>query len=306
MRITKPALWIAAPALAFALAGCVVPGKPRPPTPVAAARPAVASPPPGAPTVWPSNAPEIFARSAILLDARTGRTLYQKHADLPGPVASTQKLLTALLVLKDGSLDRPVLVGREETLVEPTKLGLRAGETYTRRALLAAMMIKSENDAAAALARDVAGSQQAFAARMNRAAWDLGAQNSLFANPHGLPDNQFSTARDIGRIAFRAYREPILRKLMATKHLTFFFNSGRKKHLENTNKLLGRFPPANGMKTGYTAASGRCLVASASYAGRDVILVQIGSRTSRIFNDAERMLTWGLARAGVAAAPASL
>jgi serine-type D-Ala-D-Ala carboxypeptidase (penicillin-binding protein 5/6) len=302
MRITRTALLLAA----LALAGCAAPDNPRPPAAIAAARPAVASPPPGATPVWPPSAPEIFARSAILIDARTGRTLYQKNADVTGPVASTQKLLTALLVLNDGSLDRPVHIQREETLVKPTKLGIRPGETYTRRALLAAMMIKSQNDAAAALARDVAGSQAAFATRMNRAAWDLGAQNSSFTNAHGLPDNQFSTARDIGRIAFRAYREPVLRRLMATKDHTFFFNSGRKKHLENTNKLLGKFQPANGMKTGYTAASGRCLVASASCGGRDVILVQIGSRTDRIFNDAERMLTWGLARAAPPAALAGL
>jgi serine-type D-Ala-D-Ala carboxypeptidase (penicillin-binding protein 5/6) len=280
----------------LALAGCSSAPKPR----IGMARPVpqphIAAPPPGNPGLWPAGAPSIYARSAILIDARTGRTLYQKNADATGPVASTQKLLTALLVVEDGSLDQMVRIAREDTLVKPTKLGFKAGETYSRRTLLSAMMVKSQNDAAAALARAVSGSEPAFVAAMNGRAWELGARASRFANAHGLPANQYSTVRDIARIAWKAYREPVLRRLMATRLYTFVYNSGRTKSLENTNKLLGKFAPVNGMKTGYTIASGRCLVASASSGGREIILVQIGSRTKHIFSDAERMLTWGLGR----------
>jgi D-alanyl-D-alanine carboxypeptidase (penicillin-binding protein 5/6) len=246
----------------------------------------------------PPEAPSIHARSAILIDARTGRTLYQKFADTPMQVASTQKLVTALVILDHGNLDQTFTIAREECAVEPSKLGVRPGQVYTRRALLTAMLIKSENDAAAALARDHSGSIAAFAEAMNRKAWEVGARNSYFVNPHGLPASQHSTARDMARVAFRAYHEPILRRIMATRYSIFVFSNGRTQQLESTNKLLARSTLYNGMKTGYTFAAGRCLISSASSGGRDVILVQLGSRTSYIFGDAERMMQWGLARVG--------
>jgi serine-type D-Ala-D-Ala carboxypeptidase (penicillin-binding protein 5/6) len=240
------------------------------------------------------QAPAIHAHAAIMIDARTGLTLYQKHADAHIQVASTQKLLTALIILSRGNLDGQLFIAPPDTYVEPSKLGLRPGQSYTRRTLLSAMMVKSENDAAAALARDHSGSVSAFAATMNNAAWQLGAHNSQFANPHGLPAYQHSTARDMARIAFRAYREPFLRRLMNSRYYTFVYSNGRRKTLENTNKLLARSAMFNGMKTGYTFAAGRCLISSASVGGREVILAQFGSKTRYIFDDAERMMRWGL------------
>ena len=254
----------------------------------------IADGPPGAGQLWPSDAPPIHARAAILIDARSGLTLYQKYADQRTQVASTQKLLTALLVLKRGNLDSRVVVAPQDTYVEPSKLGIRAGQTYSRRTLLSAMMVQSENDAAAALARDCFGTPVAFASVMNNTAWELGAHNSHFANPHGLPAHQYSTARDMARIAFRAYREPLLRRLMASRYYSFVYATGRRKTLENTNKLLKRSQIYNGMKTGYTNAAGRCLISSASASGREVILVQLGSKTKYIFDDAERVMRWGL------------
>ncbi len=250
---------------------------------------------PGA-AVWPASAPAIHAQSAILIDARSGATLYEKNADAARQVASTQKLLTALVVMKDGDLSDRLVVMPEDTRVEPSKLGLRPGQTYSRQDLLSALIVKSENDAAAALARDVAGSETAFAQRMNNEAREIGATNSWFVNAHGLPAPQHSTARDMARIAYRAYREPLLRRLMATKHHTFVFASGRTRTLENTNKLLGKSPGVNGMKTGYTFAAGRCLISSSALGGREVILVQLGSRTEYIFSDAERLMQWAALR----------
>jgi D-alanyl-D-alanine carboxypeptidase (penicillin-binding protein 5/6) len=251
----------------------------------------VAEAPSSAP-VWPANAPSLAAQSAIMIDARSGEVLFQKNADERRVPASTQKLLTALLITRRGNLDAPVIIMPEDTRVEPTKLGLRPGEQYTRRELLQSLMVKSSNDACAALARDHSGTEGAFVENMNRAAYSLGARNSYFVNSHGLPANQFSTARDIARIAFRAYRDPVLRRMMQQRVVYFRHNSGRVTRLEATNKLLERSPAFNGMKTGYTDAAGRCLVSSGRLNGREVILVQLRSRTKYIFDDAQRLMAW--------------
>ena len=277
------------------LVGCAIHESPSISTrPAELWRSPIADSPPSAGQVWPSGAPAIYARTAIMIDARSGLTLWQKYADVRTQVASTQKLLTALIVLRRGNLDGRVFVAPQDTYVEPSKLGIRPGQSYTRRTLLSAMMVKSENDAAAALARDCFGNLPAFAFAMNSTAWELGAHNSHFLNPHGLPAYQYSTARDMARIAYRAYREPFLRHLMASRYYTFVYANGRRKTLENTNKLLKRSSMFNGMKTGYTNAAGRCLISSATAGGRAVILVQLGSKTKYIFNDAERMMRWGL------------
>jgi D-alanyl-D-alanine carboxypeptidase (penicillin-binding protein 5/6) len=227
-----------------------------------------------------------------MIDARTGEVLLQKNADMRRVPASTQKLLTALLITRRGNLDAPVTIMPEDTRVEPTKLGLRPGERYTRRALLESIMVKSSNDACAALARDHSGTEAAFVENMNRAASSLGARSSYFVNSHGLPAEQYSTARDISRIAFLAYRDPVLRRMMQQRVVYFRHNTGRVTRLEATNKLLERSGAFNGMKTGYTFAAGRCLVASGRLNGREVILVQLGSRTKHIFDDAERVMAW--------------
>ncbi|MFV0337372.1 MAG: D-alanyl-D-alanine carboxypeptidase family protein [Chthoniobacterales bacterium] len=263
---------------------------------------AVYTPPPVAASpsygggVWPMSAPEIHAESAILIDARTGRTLYQKNADQHRQVASTQKLLTGLIIAEREPLDEKIMIASSDTRVEPTKLGLRAGDRYARRDLLEAIMVKSCNDAASALGRDHAGSLAAFSVEMNRTASALGATNSYFVNPHGLPAAQYSTARDMARIAFRAYRNRTLRQMMLVENVAFRHNNGKISRLKATNKLLSRSPIYNGMKTGYTNAAGRCLVTSASSGGRDLILVQLGSKTKYIFDDAEKMIRWGLSR----------
>lgn len=275
----------------LALAGCATtPPASQTRRAEAAPRP-VASAPSDAP-VWPSNAPGLHAQSAIMIDARTGEVLFQKNADARRVPASTQKLLTALLVTRDGNLDKTVTISRSDTRVEPTKLGLRAGDRYTRRELLEAIMVKSTNDACAALARDHSGSEAAFVDEMNRTAWALGARNSRFVNSHGLPADQYSTARDIARIAYFAYRDPVLRRMMRQPVAYFRHNNGRVTRLEATNKLLGRSTAFNGMKTGYTNAAGRCLVSSGYLGGREVILVQLGSKTRYIFDDAERIMAW--------------
>ena len=275
--------------LALVLAGCA--SAPREVRRAEPSAPPVAAAPSADP-VWPANAPSLAAESAIVIDAHSGEVLFQKNADARRPAASTQKLLTALMVAKRGGLDGSIMIMPEDTRVEPTKLGLRAGERYTRRSLLEAIMVKSCNDACSALARDHSGSDGAFAMNMNQAAWALGARGSHFANSHGLPAPQYSSARDIARIAFHAYRNPELRRMMRQQHSVFRHNSGRITVLKATNKLLSRSPAYTGMKTGYTDAAGRCLVSSGRPGGREVILVQLGSKTRHIFDDAERVMSW--------------
>ncbi len=242
-----------------------------------------------------TSAPSIRAASYLLIDARTGRPLVGRGADVVRTVASTQKLLTALVVLDAGNLDKRVTIQSSDTQVEPTKLGLRAGEVYTRRNLLYAFLIKSANDIGKVLARDVAGSQDAFAARMNAKARALGMRDSHFVNPHGLTaPGQRSTARDMARVAMAAYRNEFIRDAVKRKYYTFKFANGRTITLKNTNELLGAMPECNGMKTGYTNAAGRCLISSASSGSRHVILVQLGTKTAYIWDDARLLMSWGL------------
>ena len=277
----------------LALSGCSTPPPPPLAAPTQIPQPLLpATSQEGMPTIWPADAPPIYAQSAILINARNGRVLYQKNADTERPVASTQKLLTALIVAENGNLDDLVTIQNSETHVEPIKLGMRAGEKYPRRTLLQVMMVKSANDVAAALARDYSGSESAFVTTMNDTARRLGATSSYFLNPHGLPSPQHSTARDMARIAFRAYRNVDLRKMMLVQEMYFRFNNGKVTRLKATNDLLKKSPAFTGMKTGYTVSSGRCLITSANLNGKEFILVQLGSKTKYIFDDAERLILW--------------
>jgi serine-type D-Ala-D-Ala carboxypeptidase (penicillin-binding protein 5/6) len=246
----------------------------------------------------PQNAPpQIVAESAIVIDTASGRVLYAKNADQPRAVASTQKILTALCVLDAGNIDTPVTITASDSQCEPTKLGLKPGEVYTRRELLKVLMIKSANDVARALARDVAGSQEDFSALMNQKAAALGMRNSHFKNPNGLTmPGQYSTARDMAIAGRAAYRSPLIRSYTATKEFVFRYNDGRTKLIENTNKLLKTVPYCDGLKTGTTDASGRCLVCSGSNNGRSTIAVVLKSNTPNIWKDSEKLLSWSLFR----------
>lgn len=239
--------------------------------------------------------PVIFAPSAIIVDAITGQILFQKNAYSERAVASTQKLLTALIVTRSGPLSDKVIVERSDTLVEPSKLYLKTGEKYTRQELVKALLVKSGNDVALALARDISGSKERFAALMNQTARGLGMSQSNFLNPHGLTEaGQYSTARDIAIVAFQVYRHPFLRQCMRVKNYAFEYPDGRTRIVNNTNKVLSRLSYCDGMKTGTTRASGRCLVSSGQLNGRAVIAVVLGSDASNVWDDSEKLLRWAL------------
>lgn len=239
--------------------------------------------------------PRITASSALLFDARTGKVLFKKNENDQRAVASTQKLLTSLIIAEEGELSRPIEIAQSDTLASPTKLYLKAGEVYTRQQLLTALLVKSPNDVAKALARDNAGSVEAFAAKMNRRMERLGGEDSNFINPNGLPaQGQFSTARDMARVARAVYFNPLLRDIIRTKYYTFRYNSGKTLSLRNTNRVLRGYSFCNGMKTGYTDAAGHCLISSGSWNGRDVIAVVLGSNKARVWDESASLLAYGL------------
>lgn len=242
------------------------------------------------------RAPATRAKAVIVIDARSGEVLYEKNADAPRAAASTQKLLTALIVAERGYLDRSVTVAPIDTYAEPTKLNIKPGDSYPRLELLRALLVKSANDVARCLARDAGGSIEDFAELMNAKARSLGATHSNFVNPNGLPiPGQYSTARDLSLIARAAYANPTIRSIVCLPNIVFRYADGRTRELENTNKVLKRLPFCNGMKTGYTDAAGHCLISSGTRPGRDVIAVVLGDpKGGQVWADSAALLSWAL------------
>ncbi len=242
-----------------------------------------------------NGAPKTRAAAVLVADVRSGEVLYEKNADAPRAAASTQKLLTALIVAESGYLDQSVTVQPVDTWAEPVRLNIKPGELYERIDLLRALLVKSPNDVARCLARDNAGSIEAFANKMNAKARALGATHSHFVNPNGLPvPDQYSTARDLSIIARAAYANPTIRSIVCLPQLIFRYASGRTRELQNTNKVLKSLAYCNGMKTGYTEAAGHCLIASGTIPGRDVIVVVLGDSKAGVWRDASALLSWGL------------
>lgn len=239
--------------------------------------------------------PSVVAKRAIVIDDHTGAVLYEKNSLEKVAVASTQKLLTALCVMDAGPLSNKVTVQSADTKVEPSKVYIQAGERYDRATLVKALMVKSGNDVAKALARDIGGTEQKFVNLMNAKAKQLGMQHSHFKNPHGLTETgQYSTARDIAILARAAIRNSLIANYVKIKGYYFVHSSGKKRWLDNTNELLKTVSYSTGMKTGSTRASGRCLVSSGELNGRKVIVVCLGSDAANVFKDSAKLLKWGL------------
>lgn len=238
--------------------------------------------------------PAITGRSAIIIDAATGQILYQKNADERRPVASTQKLLTALLVCEAGNLDRLTAASAYDAACEPTKMYLRPGLEYPRRTLLNGLLVHSANDCARCLARSYAGTEDAFAVVMNKRAALLGMKNTRFLNASGLPAEQYSTARDMALLARAALYQPVIRSIVRQPEYVFAHPDGKTSKINNTNRLLGQDPYVNGMKTGYTDAAGKCLICSGTAKGKMVITVILGSTSAKIWNETKGLMHWGL------------
>lgn len=242
--------------------------------------------------------PQISADRVIIIDPATDEVLFDKNADKRGAIASTTKLLTALLVVETGNLDQIITVEQSDTQCAPVRLGIKAGDQYTRRQLLSAVLVKSSNDIAQALARDNAGSVDAFVAKMNAKCAELGLKNSHYVNPHGLPsttgDNPYSTARELSVIAKACDQKPEIREIVKLQSYKFTFPNGRVTELANTNRVLRTASYCDGMKTGYTDAAGYCLVASGERNGKRRIVVVLNDTEGGVWRDAQSLLDWAL------------
>lgn len=242
--------------------------------------------------------PQISADRVIVVDAASDEILFEKNPDKRGAIASTTKLLTALLVVEAGNLDQILTVELSDTQCSPVRLGIKTGEQFTRRQLLTAMLVKSSNDIAQALARDNAGSVEAFAAKMNAKCLELGLQDSHYVNPHGLParngDEPYSTARDLSAIAKLCDKVPEIREIVKMQSFNFKWPNGRVTQLSNTNRVLRNAGYCDGMKTGYTDAAGYCLVASGERNGRRRIVVVLNDTEGGVWRDAQALLDWAL------------
>lgn len=242
------------------------------------------------------QAPRITAERVIVIDPATGEVLYEKNADKRGAIASTQKLLTALLVVEKGNLDGMMKVEKSDSDCAPVRLGIKEGEEYSRRQLLTALMVKSSNDIAQALARDHSGSVEAFVVAMNAKAKSLGLEDSLFQNPHGLPSDpeQYSTARNLSKIASVVDLMPDIRAMVKLKRFVFERAGQTSLTLENTNRVLSSYSICDGMKTGFTNAAGYCLVASGEKNGKRRIVVVLNGGKSGVWADAQALLEWAV------------
>lgn len=218
---------------------------------------------------WPAEA--MSAQKAILTDVRTGRVLYEKDAHSRSLIASTTKIMTALLICEQCNVLDRMRIPKEAVGIEGSSMYLKEGEVLTLQELLYGLMLSSGNDAATALAIYCGGTVEGFVALMNDKAHRLGLENTHFENPHGLDSpHHYSTAADLAALAAYAMENPIFARTVSTKNVRI-----SNRSLQNHNKLLWRVEGADGVKTGYTKAAGRILVSSACRNDRRLICVTI-------------------------------
>ena len=221
----------------------------------------------------------ISAKSAILIDADSGRVLFEKDADTPMGMASTTKLMTALVALRLCDADKKISIPSEAVGVEGSSVYLVEGEVLTLAELLYALLLASANDAAVAIAVGTSGSVEDFSAEMNACARELGLTDTSFTNPHGLyDDGHYTTARELAVIAAEALREPLIAEIVGAQKATIPHDGvADKRLLVNHNKLLRTYEGAVGMKTGFTKKTGRCLVSAARRDGLTLIAVTLNA-----------------------------
>ena len=213
------------------------------------------------------------AGAAITIEAGSGTALYSKNADTRRPMASTTKIMTALVALEQKSLDSVFVVSKRASTVEGSQMGLLENDKISLRDLLYMLMLKSANDAAEVIAENISGSNEKFAELMNARAEKIGLKDTHFVNPHGLPDdNHYTTARELALIAREALKNSKFAELVATKEIKISYHH---MVLENSNRLLSSYAYANGVKTGFTKKAGRCLVSSATKDGVTLITVTL-------------------------------
>ena len=217
----------------------------------------------------------IDAISAIALDCDSKIVLYEKNAFTPIEIASTTKIITALVAIKCGNLDKKVVVSEKASSIRGSEIGLKKGEEITLRELLYGLMLRSGNDAAIAIAEGISGSVDEFLKLMNEYALEIGLLNSNFESPHGLDSsNHYSTAYDLALVTVKAKEIKLFNDIVSSKDIDAKdYNFTRSYH--NINKILWTLPNATGVKTGYTGRAGKCLVTSVKIQNRDVVIITL-------------------------------
>jgi len=238
----------------------------------------------------PMKAQAVSAEKAYVLDAVSGRVLFERNPDQRSLIASTTKIMTALVVCEQCNVLDRMRIPKEAVGIEGSSMYLREGEILTLQELLYGLMLSSGNDAAVALAIYCGGTVEGFAERMNDKAHVLGMKNTHFENPNGLDSpGHYSTARDLAILAAYAMENPIFRQTVSTKSVKV-----GQRYLTNHNKLLWRVEGADGVKTGFTRAAGRILVSSTAREGRRIIAVTLNAPDD--WNDHKALLEEGFSR----------
>ena len=237
--------------------------------------------------------PGISAKSAVLIDGDSGEILCSKNPDEKLPMASTTKIMTALVAIENRDLESIVKIPREAVGVEGSSIYLYEGEELKLSELVMALMLESANDAAAAVAIEVGGSIEGFADMMNKKAEEIGLESTHFDHPHGLDSEEhYTTARELGKIAAHAMKNDTFREIVSTKKKTIPLNGDEGvRLLINHNRLLKSYEGAIGIKTGYTKKSGRCLVSAAERDGLTLICVTLSAPDD--WNDHRTLLDYG-------------
>ncbi len=222
--------------------------------------------------------PAVAAKAAALIDASTGKVLYEKNGNDELPMASTTKIMTTLLTLESGGLDEYFEVDPEAIKVEGSSMGLREGKTVTKMMLAYGMMLPSGNDAANAAAVKVAGDMSEFVGMMNERAEEMGLTCTHFVTPSGLDDytdEHYSTALDMARLTMNALENDAFRQVCSTRSICLEYGDGEQLWLSNTNRLLSSCDGVIGVKTGFTDKAGRCLVSACERGGVTLICVTL-------------------------------
>jgi len=243
--------------------------------------------------------PPILASAAALLDADTGQWLYLKNADQPLPMASTTKMMTALLAIRAGRLNDLVRVSHAAATIGESTMGLHEGERVSMRDLLYGLLLPSGNDAAIAIAEHVAGSQTAFVALMNAAAQAMGLSETHFTSPYGFADTpdgddpaHYASARDLVVLARAVMALPLFARIVSTKHYVVRATRHNREHvLDSVDTIIYWYPGADGIKPGWTSGAGICQVVDARRFGHHLIAVLL--HTPNLFTDARDLLNYG-------------
>lgn len=239
-----------------------------------------------------ANAIEVStsAESAILMDVSSGRILYSYNVHKKLPMASTTKIMTALVALDKGNLDDIVKIKKESVGIEGSSIYLYEGEEISLRDLIYGLMLRSGNDSAVAIASYIGGSKENFISLMNNKAKKIGANNTNFVNPNGLENvNHYTTAYDLALITREALKNEEFKKIVSTK--LWIANREKNNYFANKNKTLWQYNGGDGVKTGYTIRAGRCLVSSATRNQMQLIAIVLNDRNW--FNDCYNLFNYG-------------